>query len=84
MLKHHLITAAFILLSVAGFSQVTPKDTVAISSNDDLEIDTSFNYDELLDDMAMFLDSLLMPRSYLLASVSVGSSYFNYWKRNFN
>lgn len=83
MLKHHLITVAFILLSVAGFSQVTPKDTVAVSSKDDLEIDTSFNYDELLDDMAMFLDSLLMPRSYFLASVSVSNNYFNYWRRNF-
>jgi hypothetical protein len=83
MLKHHLITAGFILLSVAGFSQTTPRDTVPISSKDDLEIDTSFNYDELLDDMGLFLDSLLMPRSYLLASVSVGSNYFNYWRRNF-
>jgi hypothetical protein len=83
MIKHHLITASFILLSLAAYSQVTPKDTVAVSLKDDLEIDTSFNYDELLDDMGMFLDSLLMPRSYFLASVSVGSNYFNYWRRSF-
>jgi len=83
MPKHHFITAGFMLLTISGFSQVTPKDTLAVSSKDDLSIDTSFNYDELLDDMGLFLDSLLAPRSYFLASVSAGSNYFNYRRTNF-
>jgi hypothetical protein len=81
MLKHHLITACFVALSVIGFSQTT-KDTIPVASDESLEIDTSFNIDDLLNEMDLFLDSLLKPRSYFLASVSVGSNYFNYVKRN--
>ena len=81
MYKHHLITAVFFFVSVAGFSQTSPKDTIPVPAHETLDIDTSFNYDELLDDMGLFLDSLLKPRSYFLASVSAGSNYFNYWTR---
>lgn len=81
MLKHHLITACFVGLFVTGFSQTT-KDTIPIVSDESLEMDTSFNIDDLLNEMDLFLDSLLKPRSYFLASVSAGSNYFNYVKRN--
>ncbi len=81
MLKRQLLIAIFILFAVHGFSQ-EPKDTVPIPSDESLEIDTSLNYDELLNEMDLFLDSLLKPRSFLLANVSAGSSYYNYWKKN--
>lgn len=82
MLKNYFVATGFILLSVAGFSQTTPHDTVPVSPNENLDFDTTFDYDELLDELDIFLDSLLMPRSYFLASVSAGSGYFNYSKRN--
>jgi hypothetical protein len=81
MLKHHLITACLLVLSFIGFSQTT-RDTLPANSDESLEMDTSFNIDDLLNEMDLFLDSLLKPRSYFLASVSVGSNYFNYVKRN--
>ena len=81
MFKHHLTVAFFAVLSVTGFSQ-TSRDTVPILSKESLEIDTSLNYDDLLNEMGDFLDSLLQPRSYFIASVSGGSNYFNYWRRN--
>jgi len=81
MFKHHLITACIVLISVSGYSQTT-RDTVPLPMQDSLAIDTSFDYDELLNELDVFLDSLLMPRSFFLASVSAGSNYFNYWKRN--
>ena len=80
MFKKYLIATGFFLLSISGFSQIAPKDTVPVSNND-LTVDTSFDYDELLNEMDIFLDSLLMPRSYFLASISAGSGYFNYSKR---
>ena len=82
MVKNHFVSTIFILLSFAGFSQTTPRDTVPVSSQENLDIDTSFDYDELLNEMDIFLDSLLSPRSYFLASVSAGSGYFNYSTRN--
>ena len=83
MFKNYFVAVSgFILLSLAGVAQTTPKDTVPFSSQESLEFDTTLNYDELLKEMDLFLDSLLMPRSYFLASVSAGSGYFNYFKRN--
>ena len=83
MFKKYIVTAGFVLLSVAGFPQTTPRDTVPVSPQENLDFDTTFDYDELLDEMDIFLDSLLMPRSYFLASISVGSNYFNFWRRNY-
>ena len=82
MFKNYFVAAGFVLLSVAGFSQTTPRDTVPVSPKENLDFDTTFDYDELLDELDIFLDSLLMPRSYFLASVSAGSGYFNYFRRN--
>ena len=82
MFKNYFVAAGFVLLSVAGFSQTTPNDTVPVSPKESLDFDTTFDYDELLDELDVFLDSLLMPRSYFLASISAGSGYFNYFKRN--
>lgn len=82
MFKNYFVAAGFVLLSVAGFSQTIPRDTVPVSPKENLDFDTTFDYDELLDELDIFLDSLLMPRSYFLASISAGSGYFNYFKRN--
>jgi len=83
MFKKYFVAAGFIILSIEGFSQAFPRDTVPVPSKEISDIDTSFDYDELLNEMDNFLDSLLMPRSYFLATFSAGSGYFNYSKRNF-
>ncbi len=81
MLKKYFLAAGFVIPAVAGFSQTTTRDTVPVPSQEISDIDTSFDYDELLNEMDIFLDSLLMPRSYFLASISAGSGYFNHSKR---
>jgi hypothetical protein len=82
MVRNYFVAAGFVLLSVAAFSQTTPGDTVPGATNETLDIDTSFDYDALLNELDLFLDSLLKPRSYFLASASAGGGYFNYTKRN--
>ena len=41
-------------------------------------IDTSINYDDLFRDFDAFMDSILSPNSYFLASLSLGKSYYNF------
>ena len=81
MFKHYIIIGFISLISVPGLSQTTT-DTLPISKNEDLEIDTTIDFDELMNEMDLFLDSLLKPRSFFLANMSLGSNYFNYWRRN--
>ena len=81
MFKRYITIAFIVLISVPGLSQ-SSRDTVPIVRNEELEIDTSLNFDELMNEMDLFLDSLLKPRSFFLANVSLGSNYFNYWRRN--
>jgi hypothetical protein len=76
-LRKHILIGLFVFGSLIGYSQVDPKDTIAVPE-ESLAIDTSFNYDELFDDFVAFVDSLLAPRSYFLINVSAASGYFNY------
>lgn len=83
MLKRYFILAGIVLLSFASFSQVTPKDTLRVTTDDDLlAIDTTMDYDDLMSELDLFLDSLLAPRSFFLINVSAGSGYFNYPRAN--
>jgi len=81
MFKHYITIAFIVLISVPGFSQ-PGRDTIPIGRIEELEIDTSLDFDDLMNEMELFLDSMLKPRSFFLANVSVGSNYFNYWRRN--
>ena len=81
MPKRYLIIAWFFLLSVPGLSQ-TSRDTLPPTIIEIPEIDTNLNYDELMNELDLFLDSLLKPKSFFLANFSLGSNYFNYWRRN--
>jgi hypothetical protein len=67
------------------YAQTTPVDTTisknkytAKDSMDMLVSDTSIDYDLLLKDLDSFLDSILTPRSYYLANLSIGKGYFNF------
>jgi hypothetical protein len=81
MIKRYLIIVYLFLLSVPGFSQ-TPRDTLPDAAFEIPGIDTSLDYDELMNELDLFLDSLLRPKSFFLVNFSVGSNYFNYWRRN--
>ena len=76
MIRNSLFTIVFVLLAFVGQSQQDPPDTVPVQQ--DWLIDTSINYEELMDELELFLDSLLTPRSYFMASVSAGRGYFNF------
>jgi hypothetical protein len=46
-------------------------------------VDTSFtDYDELFSELDLFLDSLLRPRSFFMASTGITTSYLNYARSN--
>lgn len=81
MLKKKYILIALLSLFSGVMVQAQdnpPKDTIPISIEDDLAMDTTLDYDDLLDDFMSFIDSLLAPRSYLLINVSGSANYFNY------
>ena len=81
MIKRYLIIVSLFLLSVPGYSQSTT-DTLPVSTIETSDVDTTFDYDELMNELDLFLDSLLKPKSFLLVNFSLGSNYFNYWRKN--
>lgn len=79
MLKKCPFIALFLVLGFTSFSQESPADSlIKISKSKKPAVDTNINYDELFRDLSDFMDSILMPHSYFLASVSVGKGYFNF------
>jgi hypothetical protein len=85
MLKKNLLIAWFIVFACAAIAQEPQTDSLALPANNDtisLSMDSTLDYDALLDELDLFLDSLLAPRSYTLVSVSAGQGYFNYIIKN--
>ena len=82
MRKIYLVTILLLGLNSYSFSQTEPGDTIPAAQEDDLAIDTTMDYDALLSELEIFLDSLLKPRSYFLASVSATPGYFNFTEKN--
>jgi hypothetical protein len=79
MIKNWSICLAFLISSFAGYTQVSPADSVLIKTDSSIfAVDTSLDYDALFRDFDAFMDSLLTPRSYSLLSLSVGKGYYNY------
>ena len=76
MLKKWLILLT--LLPVAVFCQNSTPDT-AIDKNKDIPLaDTTFDYEALFQDFDAFMDSILAPHSYFMASVSMSKGYYNF------
>jgi hypothetical protein len=67
-----------ILSALTGFSQTRAIDTIPQVGIESLAVDTSLDYEDMMNDLGDFLDSLLAPRSYLLISASASRGYFNY------
>jgi hypothetical protein len=83
MLKKRIIILPLFFLGVTVFSQVSSSDTTKKKEKvEDWAIDSTIDYDLLLQDMDSFLDSILMPHSYLLGSFAMGSGYFNYTSKS--
>ena len=49
---------------------------------DDLLFDPNLDYDAFFDDLDKFLDSILSPRSYFLATVGISQGYFNFKEKS--
>jgi hypothetical protein len=83
MLKRLLLIACFSVPVMFAWSQDTRPDSLALAADSTmgLSIDTSLDYDELFDELDLFLDSILAPRSYTLLSLSAGQGYFNFFVR---
>lgn len=78
MVKKWFLILVFILTGVAAFSQSNPTDTTIHPTTDLSLIDTTIDYDELFRDFDAFMDSILTPRSYFLASISGSRGVYNY------
>lgn len=76
--KCKIILLAFWMQGLVTYAQVNPSDTTISPKDDILLIDTTLDYDLLFQDLDAFFDSLLTPRSYFLASISLGNSYYNF------
>lgn len=62
-------------MGITSFSQSTTVDT--IKAKEPFSIDTTFDYDLLMDDLEAFLDSISSPHNYFLGSIAMGRGYFN-------
>lgn len=77
MLKKWSILLAFIMLGATAYPQGDPVDST-IAPIDLSLIDTTIDYDELFQDFDAFMDSILSPHSYFLASFSMNKGYYNF------
>jgi hypothetical protein len=75
---NRFIVILFFLIPGLTWSQTSRVDSIPPSIDASLAMDTTADYEELLSDLDLFLDSLLAPRSYLLMNVSLGQGYFSY------
>ena len=70
------------MLFTSAFSQNNSADTAITPIKDIPVLDTTLNYDELFQDFDAFMDSILSPHSYLLASLSMSKGYYNFERKN--
>ncbi len=84
MFKRFIIIACLLVPGTVVWSQDTKPDSTAlpVDSTLGLAIDTSLDYDDLLSDLDLFLDSILAPRSFFQVNLSAAAGYFSYTTRN--
>jgi len=79
MHKKWFVILSFLLLGQSVLPQDDSADSLIVPKQDVLINDTDIiNYDDLFRDLDLFLDSLLMPRSYFMGSLSVSKGFFNF------
>ena len=77
------------MLSGPTWAQTNPSDTTpspvvnaATVATDSSALDEDMDIDALLNDLDLFLDSILAPRSYVLLNLSMTQGYFNFTSKN--
>ena len=82
MLKKWSILLAFVMLFATADAQYNSVDTAISPSKEIPVLDTTLDYDELFQDFDAFMDSILSPHSYFLASLSMAKVYYNFERKN--
>lgn len=83
MSKKLVIILPLFFLGMTSFAQTSSSDTTRKKDKvADWALDSTIDYDLLLQDMETFLDSISLPHSYLLGSLAVGKGYFNYTSKS--
>jgi hypothetical protein len=78
ILKKAIAILPLLFAGIFIFSQGAAVDTTKKNIKSELALDSTIDYDLLLQDMESFLDSISTPRSYFLGSLSIGKGYFNF------
>jgi hypothetical protein len=79
MLKRIVTILPMLFLGMTLLSQLSSSDTARKKERAELwPIDSTIDYDLLLQDMEFFLDSISSPHSYLLGSLAMGRGFYNY------
>ncbi len=73
---------AFLPVGIAAYSQSNSVDSAIVPKKEMAVIDTSINYEDLFQDFDAFMDSILSPGSYFLASFSLSKGYYNFENKN--
>ena len=84
MHKEWPIVLVFTILGMTASAQTNPADTSLATylEKNSMEIDTTIDYEELFRDFESFMDSILMPQSFFMPSLSIGRGYFNFDSKN--
>jgi hypothetical protein len=82
MIKRYLLALAITVPGICIYSQVSTSDSSTHSGKATPVIDTTFDYDMLFQDFDAFMDSILTPHSYFLASLSMSKGYYNFESKN--
>jgi hypothetical protein len=82
MLKKWCILLAFVIPGAAALSQGNPADSLIVPAPEIPVLDTTLNFDELFQDFDAFMDSILSPHNYFLASLSMGKGFYNFERKN--
>ena len=83
ILKAIILSGILLVGAMQVFAQKSNADSVVkVETDPAISITEDVDYDELFSDFASFLDSMIMPRSYVLASVAVASGQYDFSGRN--
>lgn len=78
MIKRYLLALAMIVPGIVAYSQVSVPDSSTHPLKTIPAVDTTIDYDDLFQDFDAFMDSILSPHSYFLASLSVSKGYYTF------
>lgn len=83
MSKRIITILPLLFWGIASFCQVSSDSTKKKKDKyEDWPIDSTLDYDLLLQDMEAFLDSIASPHSYVLGSLAIGRGFYNYTSKS--